>query len=198
MRPQAGGPAAYRTYSGGVSGERDVRAWLRDRGAETIPHPGGTLYAHLRRVHDRLGALGLGAEVRLAGLTHAAYGTDGFDVTLLDPADRTPLRALVGEAAERLVHLYGSCDRRRSWRQFPVTGEVVDRFTGRVATPGPELLRDLVDLSIVNELDVVEQDPTVLPRYGDYFRSLFLTLWAPLASPTVTAAAHRVLGPPPR
>lgn len=173
-----------------------MRVWLRERGAEAIPHPGGTLYAHLGRVHDRLGGLGLGTEVCLAGLTHAAYGTDGFDVTLLDPADRAPLRDLIGVAAECLVHLYGGCDRSRSWRQLAATGEVVDRFTGRVSTPDPELLRDLVDLSIVNELDVVEQDPTVLSRYGDYFRSLFLTTWAPLASPAVTADARRVLGGP--
>ncbi|WP_343871201.1 DUF6817 domain-containing protein [Dactylosporangium roseum] len=30
---------------------------MRQRGAETIDHPGGTLYAHLSRVHDRLGRL---------------------------------------------------------------------------------------------------------------------------------------------
>jgi len=41
-----------------VNTEQTVQAWLRERGAERIDHPGGTLYAHLVRVHDRLGALG--------------------------------------------------------------------------------------------------------------------------------------------
>ena len=70
-----------------------VKAWLRERGAERIDHPGGTLYAHLGRVHDRLGALGHDQHVRLAGLAHAAYGTDGFDLSLLDVTDRSTLRA---------------------------------------------------------------------------------------------------------
>jgi hypothetical protein len=37
------------------SHERNMRGWLRQHGAETIEHPGGNLYAHLSRVHDRLG-----------------------------------------------------------------------------------------------------------------------------------------------
>ena len=96
--------------------EQAVRAWLRDRGAETIDHPGGTLYAHLGRVHDRLGALGHDPHVQLAGLAHAAYGTDGFDLTLLDVTDRDTLRELVGDRAEALIYLYGACDRSRTWQ----------------------------------------------------------------------------------
>jgi hypothetical protein len=69
-----------------MSREQAVRTWLRARGAETVAHPGGTLYAHLGRVHDRLAALGHPPQVALAGLAHAAYGTDGFDLTLLDVA----------------------------------------------------------------------------------------------------------------
>ncbi|WDZ86712.1 DUF6817 domain-containing protein [Micromonospora cathayae] len=171
----------------------DACRWLRERGAETVDHPGGTLYAHLLRVHDRLGAAGHDEAVRLAGLTHAAYGTDGFDLVLLDPADREPLRALVGVDAERLVHLYGACDRRRSWRNLAGTGQLVDRHTGRVETLAPGQLRPFVDLCVVNELDVMAYDPTVAQRYGDYFRTLFAA-WSPVASPDVTAEARRLLG----
>ncbi|MEV4622228.1 DUF6817 domain-containing protein [Asanoa sp. NPDC049573] len=172
--------------------EGAVRAWLRERGAETIPHPGGTLYAHLSRVSERLGALGLDADVRLAGLAHAAYGTDGFDVVLLDPADRGPLRDLAGTAVEELIHLYGGCDRGRTWRRLAETGEVWSRFTGQCARPDRETLRAFADLSIVNELDVVERDPTVAARFGDYFRGVFDS-WTPIASTSVTAEARQVL-----
>ncbi|WBB77583.1 hypothetical protein O7606_14965 [Micromonospora sp. WMMD882] len=171
----------------------DACAWLRDRGTETVEHPGGTLYAHLLRIHDRLGAVGHDETVRLAGLTHAAYGTDGFDLTLLDPADRAPLRALVGVDAERLVHWYGACDRRRTWRNLATSGQVVDRHTGRAGTLPPRWRRPFVDLSIVNELDVMAYDPTVAQRYGDYFRTLFAA-WSAVASPDVTAEARRLLG----
>jgi hypothetical protein len=71
-----------------VSTEEDVRALLRERGAEAIAHPGGTLYAHLLRIHNRLADLELGAGVRLAGLAHAVYGTDGFAVALLKLTER--------------------------------------------------------------------------------------------------------------
>jgi hypothetical protein len=175
-----------------VTDDQAVRAWLRERGAEGIPHPGGTLYAHLTRVHDRLVALGRPPEVCLAGLTHAAYGTDGFDVTLLDLDRRETLYALVGPAAEALVYRYGACDRRLTWRDLARTGEVHDRFTGTVETPDPAALRAFADLSIVNELDLVEQDPTVGERYGDYFREVFGS-WAPVASAEVMRDARSVL-----
>lgn len=176
-----------------MSAEQDMRAWLRQHGAESVDHPGGTLYAHLSRVHDRLGGLGLGTDVQLAGLAHAVYGTDGFDLALLDPADRTTLRDLIGPSAERLVYLYGACDRDRSWPGLPETGAVRNRFTAGVESLDSGVLRPFVDLSIVNELDVVEQDPAVARRHGAYFRSLFAS-WARIASGQVIADAARVLG----
>ncbi|MET8363896.1 MULTISPECIES: DUF6817 domain-containing protein [unclassified Micromonospora] len=89
-----------------MSTDTAVRGWLRDRGAEQIAHPGGNLYAHLCRVSDRLAALGCDGDVQAAGLTHAVYGTDGFDLTLLDRADRAVLRDLIGADAEE--RCYGS------------------------------------------------------------------------------------------
>ena len=175
-----------------MSTEQTVKAWLRERGTETVDHPGGTLYAHLGRVHDRLGELGHDPRVRLAGLTHAAYGTDGFDLTLLAVADRAELRELIGADAEALVYLYGACDRSRTWQDLPGTGQLWDRFTGGPRRLAPEQVRPFTDLSIVNELDVAEQDPGFVARHGGYFRALFAS-WEPLASPAVIAQAHRVL-----
>lgn len=72
-----------------MSTDKGVRVWLRRHGAEQIAHPGGNLYAHLCRVSERLAVLGCSSEVQAAGLTHAVYGTDGFnelDVIEHDPA----------------------------------------------------------------------------------------------------------------
>ncbi|MBG0823623.1 hypothetical protein HS048_23160 [Planomonospora sp. ID91781] len=170
----------------------DVRTWLRSRGAETVAHPGGTLYAHLCRVQERLAEVGHGAVVQSAGLTHAVYGTDGFDIALLDWTDRAPLRHLVGADAEALVYLYGACDRGRTWRRLATSAEVVDRFTGEVHKLRPEQLGWLIDLSIVNELDVIDQDPLVADRHRAYFREIF-SAWAPFTSAPVDAAVQRVL-----
>lgn len=178
---------------GHVDAERAARQWLRERGADAIEHVGGTLSAHLGRVHDRMAAHGLARDACLAGLTHAAYGTDGFEVALVDVAERWRLREVVGERAERLVYLYAGCDRGHTWRALATTGEIRCRFTGTWESPPPAELQAFVDLSIVNELDVTEHDPAIAARYGEYFRDIFAR-WAPLASPGVLADAERVLG----
>ena len=174
--------------------ERAARAWLREHGADDIAHAGGSLYAHLGRVHDRLASLGLDPDVQLAGLTHAAYGTDGFPVCLLDVADRAQLRRLLGERAELLVYTYGGCDRGHTWRALGRTRLIRNRFTGAVESPPPDELRAFVDLSIVNELDVIEHQAG---SPGDWLRDLVAS-WASLASPAVMADAERVLGQPDR
>ncbi|GAB3334406.1 hypothetical protein RMN56_28150 [Micromonospora halotolerans] len=148
----------------------------------------------LCRVSERLAALGCGSDVQAAGLTHAVYGTDGFDLALLDRADRAVLRDLVGADAEELVYLCGACDRERSWRKLAQTGQVFDRFVGQVRTLDAAQLRSLTDLSIVNELDVIEHDPAVADRHSIYLRELFAS-WAPLASEQVIRDAQRVLRP---
>jgi hypothetical protein len=176
-----------------MSDDIDVRAWLRERGTDTVRHPGGTLYQHLCRVSDRLGELGHGPEAQAAGLTHAAYGTDGFDLALLFWRERDELRGLVGDEAEELVYRYGSCDRERSWRRLAGTGRVTDRFTGDVATLDGDELAVFVDLSLVNELDVIAQRPAILERNRAYFTEL-CTAWEPVASASLIEEAKVALG----
>ncbi|WP_127504391.1 DUF6817 domain-containing protein [Actinoplanes solisilvae] len=171
----------------------EVSAWLRARGAESVPHAGGSLYEHLGRVRERLAGHGLGEDEQLAGLTHAAYGTDGFHVVLLDVTDRAELRALIGVKAEAMVYRYGGCDRDRTWRALPSTQTIRCRFTGNAESPTPAELRAFADLSIVNELDVFERSAEIAAKAGDYFRSVFPT-WEPLASPSVMADCRRTLG----
>lgn len=170
-----------------------MRDWLRQHAAETIEHPGGNLYAHLSRVYHRLGRLGLNDDTRLAGLAHATYGTDGFDVVLLDRQDRGTLREIIGERAEDLVYRYGGCDRSRTWQRLADTGEVCNRFTNQAESLDPAQLRSFVDLSIVNELDVMEQAPSIIDEHGEYFRQLFAA-WAVIASPQIISDAQKVLG----
>jgi len=169
-----------------------ARAFLRDHGAESIEHPGGTLYAHLCRVQQRLVDLGAGQDLQLAGLTHAVYGTDGFARSLLAWSDRDSLQSVVGRTAEALVYLYGACDRTRTWPSLADTATVHDRFTGRPERMSVSQLVPFVDLSIVNELDVIEQNPAMLEKHGDYFGDLF-TRWASVTSPSVRTEADRVL-----
>ncbi len=50
---------------------------LEEWGARSHSHPGGTLLDHLVRTESMLRHWGAPDEVALAGLCHAAYGTDG-------------------------------------------------------------------------------------------------------------------------
>jgi hypothetical protein len=109
-----------------------------------------------------------------------------------NPSDRTTLRDLIGEPAERLVYLYGACDRHRSWQRLPDSGEVWNRFTHQIEYLDGAELPPFIDMSIVNELDVIEHAPTIAEQHGAYFRSLF-TSWARVASARVTSEAQRVL-----
>lgn len=157
-----------------MADREDVLRFLREHGAEDIEHPGGTLYEHLRRVAGTLAAWAAAEDVRLAGLCHAAYGTDGFDRPLLDVTRRAELRVLVGERAEGLVYLYGSLDRATV---YPRLGDPVvvvrDRFTGGEHPTSEEDIRAVVELTAANELDVVEHNAELARRFGEPLRLLF-------------------------
>jgi hypothetical protein len=170
-----------------------ARGFLLEHGADAIDHVGGTLFAHLGRVEQALAAVGAPAALRLAGLTHATYGTDGFARALIPWTGRKELRAVIGDEAEDLVYLYCACDRDRSWADLAATRTVHDRFAGGERVLGEGQLTPFVDLSVVNELDVIERDPAVLGRHGEYFRGLFAR-WEPVTSPAVAERVRHTVG----
>jgi hypothetical protein len=155
---------------------------LASRGAAEIPHPGGTLLAHLERVHALLAQWGARPALRLAGLCHAFYGTDGFAVALGDQARRDELAAIAGEEAERLVYLYASCDRGFSYPHLAApAGPFKDRFTGTVLRPPLSLRRDFAELTVANELDITAVNPDLRVHAGPALLRLF-TSWRSLLS----------------
>ncbi|MCO5995323.1 DUF6817 domain-containing protein [Actinoallomurus rhizosphaericola] len=162
-------------------------------GANEIPHPGGTLLAHLERVHALLTEWGARPALRLAGLCHAYYGTDGFPTALGDPAEPDRLAAIVGEEAERLVRFYAGCDRGFSYpRLADPEGPFKDRFTGAVTSPPLPLRRDFAELTAANELDIMRVNPELRARYGPGLLSLF-TSWKGLLSDSARRAVQTTL-----
>jgi hypothetical protein len=163
---------------------------LLARGADRLEHPGGTLYAHLQRVHAMLSDWRARPELRLAGLYHAFYGTDGFGTALGDPARRGELVEIIGVYAERLVYLYASCDRARSYPHLTSPdGPFTDRFTGSVLHPPPAHRQDFAELTVANELDVLAASPGLRAAHGQALLDLF-TAWQPLLSPAATRAVQ--------
>ncbi|MER7839677.1 DUF6817 domain-containing protein [Streptomyces sp. NPDC096040] len=167
---------------------------LRDLGAAEIAHPGGTLLAHLQRVEEQLAVWGARPVLRLAGLCHAFYGTDGFPTALLPLSRRAELAAVIGAEAEALVYLYGSCDRKATYPALTDADAAVhDRFTGRARFPGPRLCQDFAELTAANELDLAGLDPSFREKWGADLLTLF-TRFRPLLSQPARASCRSVLG----
>lgn len=154
---------------------RQIRAFLLNRGAAQLDHPGGTLYEHLARVAELLAAWGAGEDLQAAGLCHACYGTDGYPKALLAPAERPVLVSLIGGRAESLVYLYGSCDRDAVYPALGGAGPVsfADRFTGSMHTPPEADVRAFTELTAANEVDVIRHSPAMAAQYGGALGQLF-------------------------
>ncbi|HEX3567542.1 MAG TPA: hypothetical protein VHU17_19425 [Acidimicrobiales bacterium] len=135
---------------------RRIVGFLCDRGANSIPHPHGTLFEHLVGTEQLLRAWGCSDTVALGGLAHAVYGTDGFAPHLLEWSERHELVELAGAEVEAIVYLYASCDRAATYPQLGKDGPPAfrDRFTNRRFEPSASALQDFVDLTLANEIEI--------------------------------------------
>jgi catechol 2,3-dioxygenase-like lactoylglutathione lyase family enzyme len=163
--------------------------FLLEHGAAGIEHPGGTLLTHLRRVADRLTAWGAADAVVLAGLCHAAYGTDGFATALLPLNHRGELIDVIAAAAEELVYLYGSCDRDGTYPELGGAAPVAfrDRFTGAVREVDSAGVRAFLEITAANELDVFAHNENLAARHGPALLELFTRTRERLSRPAWAA-----------
>ncbi|MFG2329097.1 DUF6817 domain-containing protein [Streptomyces sp. NPDC048604] len=170
---------------------------LRSCGAESIDHPGGTLLAHLERVESRLASWGARESLRLAGLCHAFYGTDGFAQVLLPLERRAVLREAIGEQAEELVHFYASCDREFSYAGLAdPSGRFRNRFTGEEYAPSARQRADFAELTAANELDVLAMNATFRQKYSAPLQRLFDGWHLLLSEPAVAYTRAFLSGGP--
>jgi hypothetical protein len=149
---------------------------LRDRGAAALDHPGGDLLTHLQRTSALLRDWGAEEALWLAGLGHAAYGTDGFRVALFDLSERDAVRSLIGTDAESIVYTYCACDRDRTYARLDESPlRLGDRFTGTDLDLTAAEASDFATLSIANELDIVREgalEPAAVASITRMFRAL--------------------------
>src|SRR5262249_33902341 len=150
-----------------------AEALLQVRGAN-IDHPGGILFAHLRRVRTMLARWGADEGVQLAGLCHAVDGTDGFGVAARALNERPVLAEASRPEAEGLVYLYASCDREQTYPELtqPVV-TFTDRFNGNRHSPSASDLRAFMEITAANELDVVRHNPELASQHGLGLAALF-------------------------
>jgi hypothetical protein len=173
--------------------------FLRSRSAHTMKHLNGTLLEHLLATEELLRSWGSSEELCLAGLCHATYGTDGFAPFLVPWQDRTVLARVAGGDVEETVYFYASCDRSFLYPQLSRTGPVCfrDRLLDETHEPSDAGLRDFVDLTLANELDVAlarrpEGPPVPVPWIGTLVEQMERR-----ASPGARRGASRLLSTAP-
>ena len=143
-------------------------------GVASIAHPGGNLAAHLNRVAAILERWNVEQTIVDAGHLHAAYGTDGFGVSIVGSAGREELFDLVGKEAEALISLYCRCDRSASYRSWTSNHPVViDRDTRQSIPINDAQRKALISITVANEIDVLSHDNDLMRRHGSNLARLF-------------------------
>jgi hypothetical protein len=124
-------------------------------------HKAGTFKDHLLGVYRTLALWDQPREVRLLGLFHSVYSNEYVDLKLFDAAgNRAELAGLLGEEAERLIHLFCIMPRSLFTRRLmeepdlPEEGMVLER-EGK-----PDIIlsaRDVAVFGIATIADIAEQ-----------------------------------------
>eukprot|EP00545_Synedropsis_sp_CCMP1620_P002847 CAMPEP_0119004998 /NCGR_PEP_ID=MMETSP1176-20130426/1471_1 /TAXON_ID=265551 /ORGANISM="Synedropsis recta cf, Strain CCMP1620" /LENGTH=482 /DNA_ID=CAMNT_0006956761 /DNA_START=230 /DNA_END=1678 /DNA_ORIENTATION=- len=95
-------------------GEQMMQSLKGIDAAIEFAHSRSTFYEHLQGTFGILAAWDQPEVVRRTGLVHTAYSGDLFQFYLFDAtsdSDRSDLRAILGEPAEALTHLFGTVNR---------------------------------------------------------------------------------------
>ena len=136
--------------------------WLRERGAADFNHTGVAFLDHLTATGELLYGWTGDETLRLVGYAHSLYA-ENSGPCILDRDDRSTLRELIGQQAERLVYL--NCVLLRDAYDGPLLSgkerdHVIDRFNGNRLDLEPS---EFIRLGAVQLADWIEQ----LPRRGD-------------------------------
>jgi hypothetical protein len=135
-------------------------AFLRAAGAAAHGHGRGRcLLDHLTGTYEIAGRWQQPPWLQHAALVHSVYGTEAYRHQLIAVTHRHEVRALVGERAERLAHLFATTPRRllfagtQRWARF-----AAPEALGGEAAADPPATRDELDALVLLHLaNVAEQ-----------------------------------------
>lgn len=148
---------------------------LASLGAGEFEHLNGKLIKHLTGTYALLKAWKATGYLSDAGLFHAAYGTAGFDESMVSLDQRTKITGVIGVEAEALVYLYCSCDRAfvfdRKIANRPIFFR--DRFTEKTFHLEETQARALCELTVANELELLLSSDEFAAKYGAELFELF-------------------------
>lgn len=147
---------------------------LAELGAGDFEHLNGDLLTHLKGTQKLLKHWGANTVICDAGLYHAAYGTAGFEQSMISLNRRDKIAAIIGKQAERLVYLYSSCDRDYTFAH--ITSEKIefrDRFNDSYFELASKQMTDFCELTVANEMELVLSDKSFKKQYGAALLELF-------------------------
>ena len=148
---------------------------LEELGTNNILHLSGDLQSHLVGTYEKLKLWGNDEHVKVAGLFHAVYGTQEFELPLTTPTNRSYIASQIGNEAEELVYLYCACNRKFVYPQIGLHQDVLfqDRFTDEEKVLSKKQIRELCEVTLANELDVVDRNPSMRIKHRDWYIDLF-------------------------
>lgn len=168
---------------------------LAKLGAGDFEHIDGTLIEHLKGTQRLLAQWGASKKLQDAGLYHAAYGTVGFDESLVDTHQRGQIAALIGVDSEEIVYQYCACDRQKFYPRIGKSSnpEFSNRFTGEDYVLPDSMFRDFCELTVANELEIAIDNPGFIQQYGEGLGQLFKKM-QPYISQASQIKTEEVLG----
>ncbi len=150
-------------------------AKLQTMGAGKFAHLNGSLASHLKETESLLRSWGASEFVCVAGLYHAAYGTDGYNPSLAGLNSRPRIANLVGVEAEELAYLYGACNRAVFYPRIGSESQLLfaDRFQSSEYAISLDQLKNLCELILANELEIASKNAEFKATYGPRLSLLF-------------------------
>ena len=148
---------------------------LKALGAGDFAHLNGSLIAHLTNTWKILKSWQACESLCVAGLYHAAYGTDGFDSKMVSLQQRQHIANLIGTEAEAIVYLYCSCDRQFTFDKLEQDSQIYfrDRFNGRTFILSQTQALSFCELTAANELELCLADKDFKTQHGAGLNNLF-------------------------
>ena len=160
---------------------------LSELRAGDFEHLDGSLIDHLTGTKALLKEWKASSELQSAGLYHAAYGTAGFEGSLVTTDQRNKIASIIRTDAEELVYQYCACDRKHFFSQFDTGVNPIfkNRFTGELYYLSSKAMKMFCELTAANETEIAIDNPLFVTEQGEELCSLFDSM-----SPYLSKAAQ--------
>lgn len=139
--------------------------------------------------------MGASEQLQDAGLYHAAYGTAGFELSMVCTNQRDRIAQIIGTDAEEIVYQYCACDRKVFFAELAKKQNPLfpNRFNGQHYRLSKALLKNFCELTAANEVEIAIDNPVFVEEHGQGLNRIFSNMTANL-SPAAIAQTTLLFG----